>query len=111
MHQIALLGFFLSQAGAQQLPALMIEAPTEFASVRARLESFDQQRLSDIRRLLGITDLGPPVQVVLALESSGWAHQVWPWVAGFALDAPEMVVIFSSRSLSYPHDTLDDVLR
>jgi hypothetical protein len=71
MPQLALLGLFISQAGAQQSPALIIEAPTEFASVRSRLESFDQQRLSDIGRLIGVTDPGPPVQVVLAPESSG----------------------------------------
>jgi hypothetical protein len=50
------------------------------------------------------------IQVELAAETSGQARVVAPWVAGFARGT-DTVVIFPSRSPSYPHDSLDDVLR
>src|SRR6266566_1573017 len=92
-------------------PQLQIEAPREFASIRARLESADPQRFADIVRFLGLVDAGPAIKVVLAPEGSNWARQVSPWIAGFAVGASDLVVIFPARSPSYPHDTLDDVLR
>lgn len=100
-----------AKASRLQSPHLQIEAPAEFAAVRTRLESLDPQRFADIVQLLGMTDAGPVIKVVLATESSDWARQVAPWIAGFAIGASDMVVIFPARSPSYPHDTFDDVLR
>src|SRR5262249_19521978 len=92
-------------------PALRIEAPPELASIRTRFESYDPKRLAGIQQLIGLQDAGPVIPVVLATENSDWATRVSPWIAGFALDSPELVVIFPARSPSYPHNTLDDVLR
>lgn len=94
-----------------QAPQLRFEAPLEFASIRARFASSDPQRLADIVDFVGLSDPGPEISVLLAGETSEWAHRVSPWVAGFARDSPELVVIFPARSPSYPHGTLDDVLR
>jgi hypothetical protein len=95
----------------EQAPHLRFEAPSELASVRARLESADADHLASIVRFVGLHDPGPEIRVVLATETSELAHRVSPWVAGFAIDTPELVVIFPARSPSYPHGTLDDVLR
>jgi Peptidase MA superfamily len=92
-------------------PQVRIEAPPELSSVRSRLESADPNLLAGIVELVGLEDPGPVIQVVLATEGSSMAHQVAPWVAGFALGSSGKVVIFPARSPSYPHNSLQDVLR
>jgi hypothetical protein len=49
--------------------------------------------------------------VILATEQTDWARSVSAWVAGFAIGASNLVVVFPSRSPSYPDATLEDVLR
>jgi len=98
-------------AFAQQPPSLEIEAPPELASSRARLESYDPRPLAEIVRVIGLDQPGPPMHVVLAAENSDWSRQVSPWTAGFAIGEAGLIVLFPSRSPSYPHDTLEDVLR
>jgi hypothetical protein len=48
---------------------------------------------------------------VLAAENSDLSRRVSPWIAGFAVGASNLVVLFPARSPSYPDDTLEDVLR
>src|SRR5438132_7235917 len=57
-----------------------------------------------------MTDPGPVIKVVLAPENSDLARRVSPWIAGFATGGSD-IVIFPARSPSYPHGTLEDVLR
>src|SRR5262245_13023096 len=90
-----------------QAPALRFEAPPEMAATKTRLESLT--RLDDVARLVGLKDPGAPISIELATESSFLGQSTEPWIAGFARG--ETVVIFPSRSHSYPHQTLDDVLR
>src|SRR5215510_4825459 len=103
--------FLLLLAGAAtpppESPKLQIEAPSELAAVRTRLESTDPQRFADITMLLGINDAGPAIHVVLATEKSDWAHRFPPWVSGFAVGESDLVVIFPARSPSYPSSTLE----
>jgi MYXO-CTERM domain-containing protein len=96
---------------AQAPPSLLIEAPPELAPARARLESYDPRPLADIVKLVGLGQPGPPMRVVLAAADSPWARQVTPWTAGFAVGDGSLIVLFPSRSPTYPHDTLEDVLR
>src|SRR6185295_19325367 len=63
----------------------------------------------NVVRLIGLKRAGLPIHVELASASSDLARSVSPWVAGFA--QREAVVIFPSRSPSYPDYTLDDVVR
>ena len=95
----------------QSPPALVIEAPPSLAAERARLETYDLGPLADIVRFLGLDAPGPPMPVVLAAPDSPWAAQVSPWVAGMAIGADGPIVLFPTRSPTYPHDTLEDVLR
>lgn len=90
-------------------PELRIEAPPEMAAARLRMESIDRMRLGDVVSLVGLNDPGPPIRVELASSSSSRARSVAPWIAGFARQ--DSVVIFPSRSPSYPDRSLDDVLR
>ena len=94
-----------------QLPQLRMEAPPALETIRTRLESADFQRFSDIAQLVGATDIGPVIRVVLAEEGSDLARGVSPWIAGFAVSDRDLVVLFPFRSPSYPNNTLEDVLR
>jgi len=89
---------------------LRIEAPPELAPARARLAAIDTTRLVDLATLVGLPDPGPPIDVVLAAETSEWARRVPAWIAGLALPA-DRIVLFPARSPVYPHDTLEDVFR
>jgi hypothetical protein len=110
MPRVVLLLLLISQsAGELKPPQFHINAPPEFASTQKRLESFDASLLADVVQLVGLRDPGPPISVELAADSSDWARSVAPWVAGLAIG--ETVVIFPSRSPSYPDSTLEDVLR
>jgi len=101
-------GAQLPKAGT--VPDLLIEAPSEFAAARERVESFDRERLRGVMRLVGLTDSGPPIRVLLASEDSELARQVSSSIAGFAAGTESLVVLFPSRSPAYPDDTLEDVL-
>jgi hypothetical protein len=115
---MVLLVSLLVAAGQQssdplRVPQLNIEAPPqddELAAARSRLESFDPTRLRGVMRLVGLHDPGLAIRVVLASETSEWARQVPPSTAGFAVGEDSLVVLFPSRSPTYPHDSLEDVL-
>jgi hypothetical protein len=94
-----------------QLPSLHFESPVELAPIRAQLESINTTRWGDISRLIGVSDVGRPVRIVLETESSNLARNVPPWISGFAVEREDTVVIFPARAPSYPDDTLEDVLR
>jgi hypothetical protein len=113
MYRLVLFVLLLAQVGSSPstLPKLQIEGPPELATVRTRLQSIDPQRFADIKQLVGGTDGGPAIQVILAPENSDLARGVSKWIAGFAVGASDSVVIFPARSPSYPDDTLEDVLR
>ena len=110
MHRLALLLLIA-------IPQLRISAPPELAPVQQKLEGIDPKRFRDIAATVGLTVEGPPIQVVLAPETSEVARKMDPWVAGFASngdrpgDRNEMVVLFPARTPSYPNGSLEDVLR
>ena len=95
-------------------PPLRISAPPELAPVQKKLEAIAPQRFTDIAQTVGLAVPGPPIHVILAPETSDVAHQMDPWIAGFASNGPgesEMVVLFPARTPSYPNGSLEDVLR
>jgi len=96
---------------AQSPPTLIVEAPAALTSARARIEAYDVRPLAEIVRAVGLEEPGPPMRVVLATTDGDWAARVAPWVAGLAIGEQGLIVLFPERSPSYPHDTLEDVLR
>jgi hypothetical protein len=104
-----MLGLSLMLLALGQALELRIDAPAALEAEKSRLESVDRSRLDQVVRLVGLKDPGPPIHIELAAESSEQARRVAPWIAGFAQQ--ENVVIFPSRSPSYPDRTLEDVLR
>ena len=99
------------------VPQLRISAPPELSSVQKKLEAIDPKRFRDISETVGLMEQGPPIQVVLAPETSDVARKMDPWIAGFASNGEgpekkdEMVVLFPARTPSYPNSSLEDVLR
>jgi hypothetical protein len=60
--------------------------------------------------LLNVAGPVPSIHVILASDRSTWAGQVPRSIAGFAVPEESLVVLFPSRSPTYPQDTLEDVL-
>ena len=98
-------------------PQLRISAPPELVPVQKKLEAIDPGRFRDIAETVGLKMEGPPIQVVLAPETSEAARKMDPWIAGFASsgggpgDRNELVVLFPARTPGYPNSSLEDVLR
>ena len=92
-------------------PALLFETPDSRPADEPRLRRLDPDRLRTVVQLVGLEDPGPPIRVILAPEDSELARATSSWIAGFADGATGTVVLFPSRSLRYPHDSLEDVLR
>jgi hypothetical protein len=109
MYRLSLVLMFVVQAMEIAPPELRIEAPPGLSAEKSRLESFESKRLTEVVRLIGLRHPGPPIDIELASHSSDWARSVPPWTAGFARQ--DKVVIFPSRSPTYPDSTLADVLR
>jgi hypothetical protein len=88
-----------------------VEAPPELDAVARRLRDLDPGRLEDTMRLVGLERAGPPIQVLLAAGDSDLARRTPPWVAGYAMGERGAVVLFPSRTPSYPDSSLEDLLR
>lgn len=100
-----------SQPRSSLAPELHVQAPEELAPIAARIAGFDRGTLREIGRLVGLSDPGPPITVVLSPERSDLARATPPWIVGFARGADSVVVLFPARSPAYPYDSLEDVLR
>ena len=92
-------------------PALQFETLDSRPADEPRLRHLDRDRLRTIVHLVGLEDPGPPIRVMLAPEDSELARSTSSWIAGFAHGATGTIVLFPSRSLHYPHDSLEAVLR
>jgi hypothetical protein len=109
MFRLPLILLLLAQTPEVTPPELRIEAPPSMTGLKSWMESLDPKRLADVVRLVGLKDPGAPIPVQLVENSSELARSVPSWVVGFA--GEDHVVIIPSRSPSYPHSTLDDVVR
>ena len=105
-----LLLFLLATAVRAQVPQLFFEAPPELQPLVTRLRQADPERLAQAARLVGLTDPGPPIQVVLAPEGSPAALRVPSWVSGFAVADSGLVVLIPSRLPAVPDTSLEDLL-
>jgi len=101
-----------AQTGAPgtRLPEIVVEAPIELAAVAERVRQVDPVKVESLMILVGLTEPGAPIRVVLTPETSEAAQTTPSWVAGLAYGALGTIVLFPERSPSYPHDSLDEVL-
>jgi hypothetical protein len=92
-------------------PQLQFETLDSRPAEEPRLRRLDHDLLGAIVQLVGLEDPGPPIRVVLVPEDSEAARATPSWIAGFVHGPSDSVVLFPSRSLQYPHDSLEAVLR
>ena len=88
----------------------MVEAPERLGRAAARVRAYDPSRLAAAMRLAGLGDPGLLIRVVFALEESAAGRAVPSWVAGFAIGAEGLVVVFPDRAPTYPDDSLEELL-
>ena len=66
--------------------------------------------VADVMDLVGISEPGPPIHVVLAPESSPMAKSAPSWVSGYTDGVSNVVVLLPERTPSYPDGGLEEVL-
>lgn len=93
------------------VPGFLVVAPPELRAFEARIEQTDPAQFADVMRLVGLRDDGPRIQIILAADDSELGRNTPAWIVGFADGAASTIVLFPTRSPSYPYDSLDDVLR
>lgn len=101
---LALLGL---PAPASGEPRLVVESPQELAAAAVRVRVLAHHDFSAIVDLVGLTEFGPPIRVILAPEDSDVARRTPTWVAGYAVGQLGLVVLFPARVPSYPDRTLE----
>ncbi|HXG89559.1 MAG TPA: hypothetical protein VNJ02_14615 [Vicinamibacterales bacterium] len=98
-----------SAGNGRRTPALNIQAPPQLQPAARRISRVDAGAVLAIMRMIGIDDGGGQIEVVLAAEDSDAARSTPRWIAGYAHTESSTIVLFPARSLSYPHDSLEDV--
>ena len=95
---------------AAQAPSLdlVVEAPAELASVRARVETLRPESLATALSHAGLA-LPPRVHVTIIPNTDARAQATPAWVAGLAA-GEDRVVIFPERIGSYPYDSLESLV-
>lgn len=104
------LGGARGHAETRALPTLSFEAPPRLASVVKELDHPDPERLRQLMELTGLAQPGPTIHVFLAPDSSRLARSAPSWVAGFAVPARDLIVLFPDRTPPYPDDNRPEVL-
>ena len=92
-------------------PRIVVRAPAELAPVAAEIERLAAASFDRSMRLVGLTDAGAPIVVVLAPEGSPAARSASPWISGWADGAAGVVVLLPSRVGRYPDQGLGALLR
>ena len=92
-------------------PVLEIDAPASLRTVAERVARFPLSGLANAMRLAGLSDPGPPIDVVLVAEGSELARRTPSWISGFADAARSLVVLFPERTRLYPTDSLEALLQ
>ncbi len=104
--------FLLSAVGSAQLtqpPDLVFEVPSDLTYVTAQIQGGDPGRLANLLRLTGIAQAGAPIRVRVADKDSDLARDTPSWIAGYAVAAESLVVLFPHRIGSYPNGSLESV--
>lgn len=99
-----------SRQAAVEPPQLDIRAPTELGAAAARIARLDANKLAAVMRLLGLAHAGPAINVVLATENSDIGRRTPPWIAGFADGPADLIVLFPSRTPTYPYESMEELL-
>ena len=108
---LALPGGRARVAAQLRTPVLEIDAPASLRTVAERVGRFPLSGLANAMRLAGLTDPGPPINVLLIAEDSDLARNTPSWISGFADAGRSLVVLFPERTRLYPTDSLEALLQ
>jgi hypothetical protein len=97
-------------SSALEAPRLEVEAPPELTALAERIYNQDPRRLEATMELLGLTQPGPPIRVILAAEDSSVALGTPTWVSGFAYGNLGVIVLFPDRTPAYPDTSFEELL-
>lgn len=89
---------------------LVTEIQPGLPPAAARLAESPHDWIPRVMELVGVTQPGPPIRVLLAPESSPLAKSAPTWVAGYTDGVSDAVVLLPERTPSYPDGGLEDVL-
>jgi len=106
----ALLLLFRTSAESAAPTQLVTEIQPGLPPAAARLAESPHDWLLRVMELVGVTQPGPPIRVLLAPESSPLAKSAPAWVAGYTNGVSDVVVLLPERTPSYPDGGLEDVL-
>ena len=98
-------------AAQPRTPELEIDAPASLQTVAERVARFPLSGLANAMTLAGLTDPGPPINVLLIAEGSELARNAPSWISGFADPGRSLVVLFPERTRLYPTDSLEALLQ
>jgi hypothetical protein len=99
-----------ARQSAVRAPELSIVAPPALVPFARGLERLDLQKLATVMQVVGLTDPGPPITVMLVAEHEELARRTPAWVAGLADSRAGVIVIFPSRTPPYPYDSMEALL-
>ncbi len=97
--------------GQATAPRLIVEASPGWEPMAKRLRAVGPAELADAMRLLGLTEPGPPIRVIVAPEGSGPATLVEPWITAYSLSAQGLVVVIPERVGADTGSSLEYALR
>ena len=108
---IAIASALVGLASGEVASQISVEAPPELRETAQAVAALARDGFDAELDLVGLKNLGAPIRVVLAPESSPLAHDAPSWMSGYALGPLSTVVLFPRRVPSYPDGNLEALLR
>ncbi len=90
---------------------LDVRAPVEFSRIAEQIQAYSPAPLLETPWLSGVRGITAPIVVELISESEARRNGIPDWVAGYAVAERGLIVLFPTRTPSYPNDSLESVLR
>ena len=91
-------------------PLLLFDAPADLAPQVERMRLTAPSRMATLMELMGLTEGGTPITVVLAPDDHVLARGVPRPISGYAVPDRDLAVLLPERVPGYPYDSLDEVL-